>query len=253
MKKNYLSLLICLALYATPLQAQWLAGAGLQVGIPAGDFAKNTNAVGVGINVYALKALGPSLPIFVGIDGGYMMYGNTVNRLSQNITFLNTNIPLRYRVETTNNLINMHGVLRVAIPTSAVTIYLDGLVGFRYIYTRTTVKDDTPQRTVNVNSTTYTVNNQTLGSRTNLSDFIFSYGGGGGFIFNVGNFKIDTRVVYLLGSEANYLDRDAVQQAPPPQFTQSGTNINTSLEFDQFIKRSRTDMFFASVGIAFNF
>ncbi|TAF66249.1 MAG: hypothetical protein EAZ55_06380 [Cytophagales bacterium] len=232
-------------------QAQMI-GLDLQVGVPTGEFRQNTNAVGIGGALSALFPFADRVPIYFGVELGYMNYGIFSQTLNQNLVVLNTNIPLRFRVQTNNNLLNGHAVLRFVAPIQRIQIYADALVGGRYIYTRTQVFNESPTNSLNINTNTY---NEAVQARTNVDDWIFSYGGGGGVMIGQQEFKLNLRVVYLFGSQAEYLDRKTVEQwnaTNPPVITLNSTTA-TLPESAVPTKNSTTDMFFISAGLTIAF
>lgn len=234
--------------FISQIQAQMLQGS-LLFGVPTNEFAENTESTGVGFNIGAYFPFAPALPIYLGIDGGYQRYGSTTNEINQDLNFLGTTYPLRFDVETNNNIIHGHAVLRFVAPLPIVQIYGDALVGGRYIYTRTTIQNRSEERTNNFLRAADVDPDEEIQGRTNVDDWIFSYGFGGGVMIGGGPLKFNLRVVYLLGTEAEYLDQEAVQNAPPPTITDPNENLNGENFLNVPVKNSRTDMFFVEAGV----
>jgi len=254
MKQTLLSFLFVLGIGIGTSQAQvagGMFGIALEIGVPTNEFAENTNSVGAGITISGLKSFAPGVPVYLGVEIGYMNYGRNVNQVNTSLLVLNTNIPLRFDVETNNNMLNGHAILRFVAPIPNIQLYGDVLVGGRYIYTRTKVINTSPESNL-IN--TQNIDTEQINARTNVRDWIFSYGAGGGIMIGSGPIKLDIRVVYLLGSEAEYLDREGVEEASvnnPPTIT----NQN-NIEFNQNsfpTKNSSTDMFFIKAGVKFAF
>jgi opacity protein-like surface antigen len=111
----------------------------------------------------------------------------------------------------------------------AVRPYVDGLIGFKYLYTNTTIEIDT----------------ENSPSDTNLSDVTLSYGVGGGVQVQLTSSRrrpvvlLDAGVRYLRGGRAEYLREGSIQREDGVVF------------FD--VLRSRTDVVTAQVGVTFRF
>lgn len=253
MKKLLLTLLALILLNLSQTQAQMLQGS-LLFGVPTNEFAENTEATGIGFNLGAFFPMAPALPIYVGIEGGYQIYGSTTNEINQDLLIglgTTTRIPLRFDVETNNNIIHGHAVLRVVAPLPIVQIYGDALVGGRYIYTRTTVQNRSEERANNILRAADINPDEEIQATTNVDDWIFSYGFGGGVMIGGGPLKFNLRVVYLLGTEAEYLDQEAVENAPEPVIIPDEANPPQNF-LAVPTKNSRTDMFFIEAGVVFN-
>jgi hypothetical protein len=205
---------------------QYSAGADFLTLVPRGEFKQNIDNNGYGVGGHFAVALGRS-PIFVGIDAGIINYGSQTRRER-----LSGSIPeIELEVDTDNNIVLTHFLLRVQPRTGAVRPYLDGLVGIKYLYTNTEIRSD--------------FNDEPLASTTNLSDTTFSYGFGGGVQVRLAEFTkgralmLDGRVRYLRGSEAEYLREGSIRR----------TNGSVSFE----VLSSRTDVVTAQVGVSFVF
>jgi hypothetical protein len=134
-------------------------------------------------------------------------------------------------VKTDNNIVLTHFLLRAQTRSGPVRPYVDGLIGFKYLFTQTRVEADSEE--------------DPLASTTNLSDFAFSYGVGGGVQFRLAGFGggrellLDTKVRHLWGSEARYLREGSIER-------DDGDAI-----FD--VLRSRTNAVTVQVGVTFRF
>jgi hypothetical protein len=225
------------ALFATiaaisPLSAAPVHAQSFQVGIdftavvPRGEFKENIENNGYGLSGNFLVALGPS-PFLVGVDAGFATYGSEKRRVP-----LSSSIPdITVDVTTDNNIVLTHFVLRAQPRSGPVRPYVDGLVGFKYLFTQTKVEADSAE--------------DPLASTTNLSDFAFSYGVGGGVQFRLAGLgggrelQLDTNVRHLWGSEARYLREGSIQR-------DDGDVI-----FD--VLTSRTNVVTVQVGVSFRF
>lgn len=258
LRKAFTCLAILVLSYYTA-HAQFHFGIHGAMGVPANQFREATTANGGGFGLSAFFPFDRKIPIFLGVDFGYMVYGINNNRQRINGTISVGNqviqtIPLDYRITTTNNLLSGHLVLRVRIPIKLIQPYFDGCVGFKNFYTRTTITDETRNNNTfnNNNTNPFNTNNNTYSnSVTNLSDVALSYGGGGGFMIGSGPIRLDIRCLYLLGEEARFFDRSSA----------AGWSVNFSQNTNQFdsninlssAKRSRTDMFYAQIGMIISF
>lgn len=250
MKRSILSLILVSSLFTLSAQQ---AGFGLVFGIPRNEFREATKAEGYGFNLTALFPLGTEV-VNIGGSINYQIYGLRAQNkdLYADITSGGSvigTIEIPLRVINTNSIFGMHGILRVTAPTDVVRPYMEGLVGFRYISTTTRIED----RDDFWNDDEDNV----LVRRTNLADWIFSYGGGGGIQFNIGeDVYLDLRTYYLLGGRANYYDGNDTKKW---EVEFNGTAYNSNdIDPDDFSisaqpKNSRTDMLMTQIGLTFIF
>jgi hypothetical protein len=194
--------------------------------IPQSDFKQNVKNNGFGVSGNFLVGLGRS-PLLAGVDVGFATYGHESRRVP-----LSGNIPdITLKVDTDNNILLTHFLLRAQPRHGAVRPYVDGLVGFKYLFTKTTVESDS--------------GSEPLASDNNLSDFAFSYGLGGGVqarIARLGHSKellFDAKARYLWGSQARYLKEGSIQRV-------GGTAI-----FD--VLSSRTNVVTLQFGVGIRF
>jgi len=253
MKKNII-LLFIMGVFFQESYAQYPKihfGLGPQAGIPTGDFRKNTSANGFGVYLSAyFPLIRDNIPLYYGLELGTMNYGSINSHIRQvvnvNTGMANFTIPLNYSVYTRSNILSGHFVLRLIAPTSTVRPYLDLMVGTRYIYTYSWVSNGSSSSNV-------------LLQKTLADDLIFSYGPGIGIQYGEGILRFDFRTAYLFGGEAEYLDRDALQQATiqnggiqvvvNPNATGSNNYSSTINYTNLTVKRSDTDMLYISLGI----
>jgi hypothetical protein len=226
--------LLCLLLlgFGRSASAQATAGGGLMVGVPIGEFSDVLNTVGFGATAHLMYAF-EQAPVALGIEGGLMIYGHENTRVPLGSGHLGR---VHVDVVTTNNIGLGHLVLRLAPDLGIFRPYVDGLVGFNYLWTESRIED--------VRS------DQSVFTSTNFSDFAFSYGGAAGFMVNVYDtasdqgrpvrVMVDARLRYLRGSEAEYLKAGSIRE------DQQGNLITTS-------ERSRTDMLIPQVGVTVRF
>ncbi len=205
------------------------AGVGLMIGVPIGDFGDNVG-VSPGITGYLDFGLGNS-PVSIGAEATYMLYGVETRDVPL------VGLPdLAVGVETDNDMFLLHGRVRVQRPDGRVRPYVDGLVGFNYIATTTSV--DAEETCYWVGST-YNCSDDG-DSTTNLDDLVLSVGGGAGVQFAFGasphSLRLDLSLRYLYGGEAEYLTEGDIRwQGEGPVVLQP--------------RRSRTDMLMVYVGL----
>jgi hypothetical protein len=219
--------LVLLFGHFTASQAQEIQlGLDFNTVIPRGSFAENITNNGYGVGGQFLVSLGNS-PFLVGADAGFVVYGSEKRRQP-----LSPTIPeISLEVQTSNNIFLGHLLVRAQPRAGSVRPYLDGLIGLKYLFTRTTIRDDS--------------DDDELASTTNLSDSTFSYGFGGGLQIRLASFRngneitLDNKVRYLRGSRADYLKEGSIRRE------------NGGVFFD--VLSSRTDVLTYQVGITFRF
>ena len=201
------------------------AGVNFLTVVPRGEFKDNVRNNGYGVGGQFLVRVKQS-PILVGADLGGVIYGSETRRER-----LLPDVPdVRVNVTTSNNIFLMHLLVRAEPRQGVVRPYADGLIGFKYLFTRTSIDLDSQD------------NNP---SETNLSDSTLSYGFGGGVHVRLNphprrlEVLLDAGVRYLRGSRAEYLREGSIRRD------------NGGVFFD--ILRSRTDAVTAQVGITFQF
>lgn len=204
------------------------AGLGLIGGFPAGEFGNNITNPGIGISGHIGYRF-PQSPAILGIEMSYLIYG----RESRNERFSTTIPDVSVNVVTENNIFMTNFFLRLQPQEGPFRPYIDGLFGFHYLFTRTSIQDIP------------TLFSDDIVSSINFSDVAFTYGGSAGFMIEVydgrtarsrSNRKartvsIDFRIRYLDGAEASYLKRgDILRQSGQTalSITRSQTNIVTA-------------------------
>ena len=197
--------------------------------LPQGAF-KDAGDSGFGINVHGGTHLGRS-PVFVGLDAGIHIHGS--ERRTEPLS--NTIPDIEARVHTTNNMAQVHGMIRLQPIAGSVRPYIDALYGFKYLYTRTSLEgwDD----------------EEVIGS-TNFDDYTRSYGLGTGVDIRLwqglmgeqdrpGTVYLSLGARYLLGGEAEYIREGDIERG-------EGTYSFTTT-------RSRTDIVQPRLGVTIAF
>lgn len=196
--KKILLLVLILGL-SISIKAQ-TAGGSFMIGSPQNEFRDNVDRLGYGLQLQGtLWSPGKERPFTVGLNLSYMVYGEVNERRP-----LSSTIPdVTVEVNRMNSLANLHLLFQVSPFTGTVRPYLDGLIGGAYIFTTTEVKSENTQ--------------VQFAESTNWDDFTWSYGFGGGIMFQVAkdlgdvkNLYLDFKARYIYGTEAEYLTENDV-------------------------------------------
>jgi hypothetical protein len=209
---------------ATMVRAQeYQAGAYFTTLIPRGEFSQNVTNNGYGGGGQFLVRFGES-PFLVGGDIGAVVYGSESHREPISTTIPNVQV----RVRTSNNILLLHSLVRIQPHKGTIRPYVEGLIGMKHLFTRTSITDD--------------FDGDTIASDTDLSDTTLSYGFGGGLqvpIAAKGAVMLDGNVRYLRGGRANYLKKGSIREDNGRAF------------FD--VLSSRTDVVSVQIGVTFRF
>lgn len=219
-------------LTAQPVHAQpnFQGGLNFIAGFPQGEFKDNVDENGFGIAGEFLYSPSTS-PLGIGVSLGFMNYGQESRREP-----FSTTIPdVEVEVSTTNNIAMGHLLLRAQSKKGHIRPYVEGLVGFNYLFTETKIED--------------VDDNEEIASSTNLDDGVFSYGGGGGVMVQLYSSKgkkakiwrllFDLRVRYIVGGEAEYLKEGSIKRE------------NGEVVFDKI--KSKTDILTTHLGVTVEF
>lgn len=201
-------------------------GIDFTTAFPTGDFKKNIDSNGYGVGGQFLYGIKKS-PFLIGADLNFVTYGSETFKEPLSDRFPE----VRVRVNTSNNIFMSHFLLRAQKREGKVRPYVDGLVGLKYLFTRTSISND--------------FNGEEFAADNNLDDATFSYGIGGGAQFVLATPRsgpeilLDTKVRYLKGSNAVYLKKGSI------------IRTNGDVFFDTL--RSRTDLVTLQIGVTFRF
>lgn len=208
-------------------------------GIPVGEFGDTLSNAGFGMSAMIGYSIGEA-PVVIGLEGGFMIYGIK----DRTEPWSNTIPDVRVKVQTTNSIAFGHLLLRLQPQTGVVRPYLDGLAGFNYLSTTTSVNNEGNAE-------------ETIASSTNQDDAVFSYGAGGGVMFRVhsddgvtrndddeesdgpAEILIDLGGRYMWGGEADYLTENSIRR--------NGSVVT----YD--VKHTRTDMVAVKLGVVVRF
>jgi hypothetical protein len=213
-----------------------ITGFGILGGFPSGEFGENVKNPGIGISGYVGYMI-PRTPAVIGLDLGYLIYGHERRTEQFSLTIPDVLVG----VVTENNIFSMNAFLRLQTTPAPLRFYVEGVVGFHYLFTSTTI-EDLPR-----------FSGEDIASSTNLDDFAFTKGVGGGVLIEVWNgaedrtpqnrslrsVSLELRMRYHDGSEADYLKRgDIVRRAGTAELN---------------ITKSTTDLITAHFGVAIDF
>ncbi len=227
-----MSVLLTGSLYAQNFQT----GLSFTMGFPQDEFSNNVDNTGWGGSGYFGYKFNDS-PVMLGMDLGYLIYGHETRREP-----FSTTIPdVTVEVKTSNNIFLWHAFLRIQGDRGVVQPYTDCLLGFKYLFTKTSIHSEGDIG-----------DDGEIASTTNLDDFALSYGVAGGLKFKVYENQnpsetesdllealIDLQFSYLLGTEAEYLKEGSIQR------------VGGNVVYD--IQKSRTDMVLFKIGVTLKF
>jgi hypothetical protein len=207
-----------------------LVGGGFQLGIPRGDYKAKDDVIGYGLGGN-LALNFPDFPLIIGLDISYLYLGGEDWLDSMVYNVYNG----YYDVHTSYQLASSHIFFRFYAENKYTQPYLEGLVGFNFLWASTTVD--------------YNEGEDDKETDVNFKDFVFSGGLGGGIMLplltvtdddfkRVGIF-LDLNLRYLFGGKAEYLKKGSLS-------TESG-----SLKYK--VTSSRTDMFSLRLGVCVRF
>lgn len=225
--------IICLVIILMPVVSaaqSFNLDVGFALGTPMGSFQQSLDRNSYGIDMGATYQI-PYTPIHVGGGLVYQNYGWT-----ERSEYFSPDIQeIKLRVRTTNNMVTPHFLMRIEPDMGIFGPFLEGMVGFNYLYTESSVLDDWAE--------------DEIASSVNYDSYTSSYGIGGGMKFklyegydNDGDFfgvSLTVKAKYLLGGEANYLKEGGL------------TRNRRGLNYD--ISRSRTDISTFNIGLTFSF
>lgn len=237
--KKLLILSITILLSTLSAQAQELnAGFNFQVVIPQNEFSESINTNGLGLNVNGLYRFANS-PFGLGLDFNFINFGSDTRDEP-----LSSTIPdLRVRVENEYNLMQLMMLAKVQPRDGIFRPFLEGLAGFNYFFTETSIRDRR------------TSASDPIATDTNFEDWAFAWGGGTGLMIrvfdyrdretinsnyeNIGAGYVNLGIRYLNGSEAEYLREGSI------------VLTDGDVRFDTI--QSRTDMLLIQLGFVLRF
>jgi hypothetical protein len=224
--------------YQTPV-SQFQAGLSFIAGLPQNEFKENMGNTGFGLaGEFAYRL--PRSPLLIGGSIGFLIYGHETRKVP-----ISKLIPdVTVDVETNNSILIGHLLARLQPFSGTIRPYLDGLVGFNYFWTETTVRRER----------WHDDDDNSIASSTNQNDITLSYGGGGGLAIKVwDNYHdqestsglvavfVDLGVYYVQGRKAEYLKEGSIERN-----TETGT-----ISYD--LTESATDLVNIKLGVKVEF
>ena len=190
------------------------AGGRILVANPVGDFGDATDNLGAGLEGH--WGVRPNPYVTIGLGANVMTYGCEER---------DYDLPLvdDFEMETTNNMAGGFLFAQVRPMQGVLQPYVEGRVGFNYIWTESSLQDDDWW------------DSSEVGRETNFDDFAGYVAGGGGLLFQLkeggGGKKgifLDLKMIYQKGSKAEYLtegDVEIVDNRPVYNVSRSETDL----------------------------
>lgn len=206
-------------------------------GRPRGEFEDNVEDLGFGLD--ALLAFRPGVsPVLLGMNLGFAIYGSETRH---GVPFSETIPDVTVAVQTSNNIVLFHALVRLQGNQGRLRPYMDGLIGLHYLFTETSIQDEDAFLS------------DEIASSTTQQDVAFSYGAGGGVMLEVYENKkkrndgfsklkkvfVDFRVRYSFGGQATYLKEGSI------------TRVDGDVSISPI--RSHTDLLTYHLGFAITF
>ncbi|MCC7143708.1 MAG: hypothetical protein IT349_16535 [Candidatus Eisenbacteria bacterium] len=176
---------------------------GLALGFPSGDYGDQVDNVGIGVDLDG-GWRPPNSPAVLGGRFGFMLMGRDSNKVP-----LSDTVPIPVTVDTDNNLVFGQAFLRLEPMRGAVRPFVEGVIGFTYLYTETNVKNS--------------LNDESFAGVTQFKDTVLNFGGGGGLKVRVWEAPgtsqkpsvravfINARANYMVGGEGEYVKKGSVR------------------------------------------
>lgn len=214
-------------------QQSFQSSLNFSLGFPQSEFKNNVDSIGLGGTGHFAYNF-PRSSIAVGARFGILVYG----RESRTESFSTQTLDFDVDEVTTNMIFMCHFLLRVQPQKGIIRPYLDGLVGFNYIWTTTSVKSYRYGESHN------------LAISNIQNDLVLSWGTGGGVMIQVYSKKrkkrnnpfviyIDLGAHYLWSKEAEYMKEGSIRQE------------DDQILYD--IYKSTTDLLTGHIGVTFAF
>jgi hypothetical protein len=173
---------------------------------PESGFKENVDRLGIGLSGGFAVKLGDA-PFFAGLTIGGANYGSETRR--EILVW-----PVEVDVSTNNNILFADLMFQARADKGSIQPYVEGLLGFNYLWTESKIKD------VDYDD------EEDIASQTHFDDFAWNYGGGFGLLIKLTSFDmdegsnkqgrlfLDLKVRYLLGGEAEYLKEGGLEKGP---------------------------------------
>lgn len=232
------------------------------MGFPLEGFDKSTTSLPAGFTMNFLHQPNKQSPFAFGGGFTFLNSGNkTIDRtLTANITSGTTfidqlNIPLQFRIN--NQILNVHGMVRLQGTGSTFIPYLDVLGGFNYLWTGTALYDKSDQNYFQ--SSNNNNHEDRIYRKTQASDICWSGGAGIGIIARLNDaILLNIGASYMLGGKADYFDKEQIANwdiqldaSALNAGANSGALNGDDVSINSLPKHSVTTMAFANLGVTF--
>lgn len=200
------------------------------LGFPQAEFKQNADRLGVGASGVFTYRIAES-PVSVGTSLGIMVYGTE----TRSEPFSDTIQDVWVNVRTRNYLLTGYFLLRLQPRDGTLRPYVDGMIGFNYLWTETGVYD--PEW----------IDYSQIAKNVQITDLALSGGFGGGVMVQLFGWQrkglsqlyLDIGIRYLKGGEALYMTRNSRHY--------DGNDVYYTYD------RSPTDMVTSYLGFVFSF
>jgi hypothetical protein len=231
------------------------------MGFPLEGFDKTSTSLPAGFTMNFLHQPNKQSPFAFGGGFTFLNAGHkTIDKtLTANITSGTTlidqlNIPLEFRIN--NQILNLHGMVRLQGTGSTFIPYLDLLGGFNYLWTCTALYDESDQNYFQSNNNN---DNNRIYRKTQASDICWSGGAGMGIIARLNDaVLLNIGASYMLGGKADYFDKQQIANwdiqldaSALNAGSNSGALTGDDVSINAVPKHSVTTMAFANLGVTF--
>jgi hypothetical protein len=221
-------------------------------GVPQGGLHGNMST-GMGLQGFVGGWTGPGSPLMVGLDVGVLHHGHTTGE----VPFSSTVDPwMPAEVTTSTNVLQAHLSLRLQPRTGWFRPYVEGLIGFKYLFTRTSIGEEVfevdvgDEESLDDGLGSEIASSTDIASSANYDDLALSGGAGAGVDIRVFQqdgaattvqaVSLNLGVRYLLGTEAEYRAEGSL----------TDENDNGRLEGSELdVRRSRTTFLQPQFGV----
>lgn len=184
-------------------QDRFQASLNFLMGYPQSEFRANVDRTFYGLSGEFLCRLRNS-PFSFGVSLEYLNYGSETRTERWEAAAPEVWVD----VTTRNSLLSMAAVLRLSPEAGVIRPYVEGLVGFNYLFTYTSVSDDDAW-------------SEDIATTTNFDDWALTYGVGTGAILralevrnrrgrSIFSLYLEIGLRYLKGGTAEYLREDGI-------------------------------------------
>jgi|GEM_PF-6812574 hypothetical protein len=176
--------------------AQWSLAPALTVGFPVGEFSRNNNIVGVGLDLCLIRTLSES-PVSVGVQLAYLTFG----RLQSNQDIpTDLGYTINANITVNHNIAYAHGMVRFKpLWSSRVIPYADIVTGAKSIFTFTDMEGNQQQDSLNIDASFNT-------------SWAFDLGVAGGFEINLNDVTyFNFKTTFLSGTAIRFTEDTSVR------------------------------------------